>query len=93
MTSIPPIGSIPSQRTNAGGIERNTVPLYNQAAIMCNSELLKEIQRLNKTLPGASIVLQDLFAPLLDMIQRPSAYGRWLLFFMAQQNYSLYMFQ
>jgi phospholipase/lecithinase/hemolysin len=57
-------------------MERNTVPLYNQAAIMCNNELLKEIQRLNQTLPGVSIVLQDLYTPLLDMIQRPSAYGK-----------------
>ncbi|XP_078173680.1 GDSL esterase/lipase EXL3-like [Carex rostrata] len=75
VTSIPPIGSIPSQRTLAGGIERNTVPRYNEAATMCNSELLKEIQRLNQTLPGANIVLQDMYTPLLDIIQRPSAYG------------------
>lgn len=81
MTSIPPIGSIPSQRTLAGGIERNTVPRYNEAATACNSELLKEIQRLNQTLPGANIVLQDMYTPLLDIIQRPSAYGKVLFFY------------
>ncbi|KAJ4803198.1 GDSL esterase/lipase EXL3 [Rhynchospora pubera] len=75
VTGMPPIGSLPSQRTNAGGIERNTVPLYNQASVMYNADLLKETQRLNKTLPGVSIVFQDLYTPILDMAQRPSAYG------------------
>ena len=66
---------LPSQRSLAGGIERECVPLYNQAAQTLNSELQMEIQRLNRTLPGSRIVYIDIYTPLLDMIQRPYVYG------------------
>ncbi|ONK72575.1 uncharacterized protein A4U43_C04F20840 [Asparagus officinalis] len=71
----PPIGCVPSQRTLAGGIERDCVPLYNEAAMMLNKELAMEIQRLNSTLPGSMLLYIDTYTPLLDMISRPSAYG------------------
>ncbi|OAY68946.1 GDSL esterase/lipase EXL3, partial [Ananas comosus] len=75
ITGSPPIGCLPSQRTNAGGIERECVTRYNQAAIVYNSELSQEIQRLNNTLPGSKVVYIDMYTPIIDMIQRPSAYG------------------
>lgn len=51
---------------------------YNQAAIVYNSELSQEIQRLNNTLPGSKVVYIDMYTPIIDMIQRPSAYGNVL---------------
>ncbi|XP_020261595.1 GDSL esterase/lipase EXL3-like [Asparagus officinalis] len=72
---IPPIGSLPSKRTSAGGIKRDSVPLYNEASMMLNRELSLEIQRLNSKLPGSRIVYIDIYTPLLDMISNPSAYG------------------
>ncbi|CAL9069169.1 unnamed protein product [Musa banksii] len=71
----PPIGCMPSQRTLAGGIERECVTLYNEAATMFNSQLSKEVQRLDSTLLGSKIVYIDIYTPLLDMILRPFAYG------------------
>ncbi|XP_017701673.2 uncharacterized protein LOC108511800 [Phoenix dactylifera] len=75
ITGLPPVGCLPSQRSLAGGIERECVTIYNQAATTLNSELQKEIQRLNHTLAGSRIVYIDMYTPLLDMIIRPFAYG------------------
>uniref|UniRef100_A0A0D9XK11 Uncharacterized protein n=1 Tax=Leersia perrieri TaxID=77586 RepID=A0A0D9XK11_9ORYZ len=74
----PPIGCVPSQRTNAGGLERECVSLYNQAAVVYNARLEKEIEQLNGSdtaPPGTVLKYIDLYTPLLDMIQRPAAYG------------------
>jgi phospholipase/lecithinase/hemolysin len=77
IAGAPPIGCVPSQRTNAGGLERECVALYNQAAVVYNAALEKEIKRLNGSdeLPGSVLKYIDLYTPLLDMIQRPQAYG------------------
>ncbi|KAG2548882.1 hypothetical protein PVAP13_9KG204700 [Panicum virgatum] len=77
IAGAPPIGCVPSQRTNAGGLDRDCVPLYNQASVVLNAALEKEIKRLNGSaeLPGSVLKYIDLYTPLLDMIQRPAAYG------------------
>jgi len=77
IAGAPPIGCVPSQRTNAGGLDRDCVPLYNQASVVLNTALEKEIKRLNGSaeLPGSVLKYIDLYTPLLDMIQRPAAYG------------------
>lgn len=77
IAGAPPIGCVPSQRTNAGGLERECVSLYNQASVVYNAALEKEIKRLNgsEALPGSVLKYIDLYTPLLDMIQRPDAYG------------------
>lgn len=73
----PPIGCVPSQRTIAGGHERECVSLYNQASVLYNAALEKEIKLLNGSaeLPGSVLKYIDLYNPLLDMVQRPAAYG------------------
>ncbi|XP_020597714.1 GDSL esterase/lipase EXL3-like [Phalaenopsis equestris] len=75
VVGAPPIGCLPSQRTLAGGIERICDPTYNQAATLFNSQLSKEMQRLNSTLPKSSILYIDMYNPLLDIILHPSNYG------------------
>ncbi|XP_006661793.1 GDSL esterase/lipase EXL3-like [Oryza brachyantha] len=79
IAGAPPIGCVPSQRTNAGGLDRDCVSLYNQAAVVYNARLEQEIKRLNGTAaappPGTVLKYIDLYTPLLDMIQRPAAYG------------------
>ncbi|CAD6205196.1 unnamed protein product [Miscanthus lutarioriparius] len=77
IAGAPPIGCVPSQRTNAGGLERECVSLYNQASVVYNAALEKEIKRLNgsEALPGSVLKYIDLYTPLIDMIQRPDAYG------------------
>ncbi|CAN6323896.1 unnamed protein product [Urochloa humidicola] len=77
VTGAPPVGCVPSQRTNAGGLDRECVALYNQAAVVYNAALEEEMRRLNGSaeLPGSVLKYIDLYTPLLDMIQRPEAYG------------------
>ncbi|KAG2537916.1 GDSL esterase/lipase EXL3-like [Panicum virgatum] len=77
IAGAPPIGCVPSQRTNAGGLDRDCVPLYNQASVVLNTALEKEIKRLNGSaeLPGSVLKYIDLYTPLFDMIQRPGGYG------------------
>lgn len=77
VSGISPIGCLPSQRTLAGGIERECADLYNQAAVIYNSELSKELQRLNHSLPGSRILFIDMYTSLLDLMQRPEAYGKY----------------
>ncbi|XP_020700914.1 GDSL esterase/lipase EXL3-like [Dendrobium catenatum] len=75
VVGAPPIGCLPSQRTLAGGIERICDPTYNQAATFLNSQLSKEMQKLNSTLPKSKILYIDMYTPLLDIILHPSNYG------------------
>uniref|UniRef100_A0ACD5W7J9 Uncharacterized protein n=1 Tax=Avena sativa TaxID=4498 RepID=A0ACD5W7J9_AVESA len=77
IAGAPPLGCMPSQRTLAGGHDRGCVSLYNQASVLYNAALEKEIKLLNGSaeLPGSVLKYIDLYTPLLDMMQRPAAYG------------------
>lgn len=75
MFSLPPIGCLPSQRTLQGGILRECADHENQAAILFNSKLSNEVDRLSKDLNDTNIVYVDIYYPILDMIQNPNKYG------------------
>jgi hypothetical protein len=77
IAGAPPIGCVPSQRTIAGDHDRECVSLYNQASVLYNAALEKEIKLLNGSaeLPGSVLKYIDLYNPLLDMVQRPATYG------------------
>lgn len=71
---IPPIGCCPSQRKLGS---RECEPQRNQAAELFNSEISKEIDRLNAELgvQGSKFVYIDIYYNLLDLIQQPRLYG------------------
>uniref|UniRef100_A0ACD6AEI8 Uncharacterized protein n=1 Tax=Avena sativa TaxID=4498 RepID=A0ACD6AEI8_AVESA len=71
---IPPIGCCPSQRKHGS---RECEPFRNQAAELFNSEISKEMCRLNveQTIPGSKFAYLDIYYNLLDLIQRPGFYG------------------
>uniref|UniRef100_A0ACD5ZYU2 Uncharacterized protein n=1 Tax=Avena sativa TaxID=4498 RepID=A0ACD5ZYU2_AVESA len=71
---IPPIGCCPSQRELGS---RECEPMRNQAAQLFNSEIMKEIHRLNaqQSIPGSKFAYLDIYYNLLDLIQRPGFYG------------------
>ncbi|KAK1610048.1 hypothetical protein QYE76_033721 [Lolium multiflorum] len=71
---IPPIGCCPSQKELGS---RECEPLRNQAAQLFNSEITKEMHRLNaeQTIPGSKFAYLDIYYNLLDLIQRPNYYG------------------
>ncbi|KAK1392931.1 GDSL esterase/lipase EXL3 [Heracleum sosnowskyi] len=70
----PPIGCLPSQRTLAGGFNRDCVETYNQAAQVYNSKLSSMLDTFAST-PQSRIVYVDIYSPLLDLIQNPRNYG------------------
>ncbi|XP_042509631.1 GDSL esterase/lipase EXL3-like [Macadamia integrifolia] len=72
---VPPIGCVPSQRTLAGGKERQCGEKENQAALLFNSKLSTLIDSLEKKLPQSKMLFVDIFKPLLDIIQNPLSYG------------------
>ncbi|OAY50544.1 GDSL esterase/lipase EXL3 [Manihot esculenta] len=72
--SAPPIGCVPSQRTLAGGSERDCADDYNQAATLFNSKLSENIDSLATNLSNSKIVYIDVYNPLLDLIQNPNKY-------------------
>jgi phospholipase/lecithinase/hemolysin len=74
--SAPPIGCVPSQRTIAGGIQRECVEKYNEAAKLFNAKLSSKIDSLNTNLPDSKMVYLDVYNPLLDLIQNPAKYGK-----------------
>ncbi|KAK1303969.1 GDSL esterase/lipase EXL3 [Acorus calamus] len=73
--SLPPIGCVPSQRTIQGGILRDCSQPLNEAAMLFNSRISTELQTLNETLPGAKMILIDIYNPLLHMMQNAPSYG------------------
>jgi phospholipase/lecithinase/hemolysin len=71
---IPPIGCCPSQRELGS---RECEPMRNQASQLFNSEITKEINRLNaeQSVPGSKFAYIDIYYNLLDLIQQPGLYG------------------
>ncbi|KAJ6411976.1 hypothetical protein OIU84_005111 [Salix udensis] len=73
--SAPPVGCVPSQRTLAGGAERECAENLNEAAKVFNSKLSKKLDSLASSLPSGRFVYLDIYNPLLDLIQNPRKYG------------------
>ncbi|KAL2319171.1 hypothetical protein Fmac_033047 [Flemingia macrophylla] len=73
--NVPPIGCLPSQRTAAGGIQRNIVVKYNDAVQFFNAKLSMQLHSLNLNFPDSRIVYIDIYTPLLDIILNYQKYG------------------
>ncbi|KAL6316551.1 hypothetical protein AAG906_018254 [Vitis piasezkii] len=73
--SAPPLGCLPSQRSLAGGIERECVEKYNEASKLFNTKLSSGLDSLNTNFPLAKFVYIDIYNPLLDIIQNPQKSG------------------
>ena len=71
----PPIGCVPSQRTLAGGLERECAEEYNYAAKLFNSKLSRKLDSLSH-LPNSRIVYIDIYNPLMDIIVNYHRYGK-----------------
>ncbi|KAJ0964065.1 hypothetical protein J5N97_029187 [Dioscorea zingiberensis] len=72
---LPPLGCLPSQRTLAGGLQRDCVSLYNQASQEYNSLLITELKSLSNRFSGSTIIYVDIYNKLLGIIQHPKHYG------------------
>ncbi|KAK7376695.1 hypothetical protein VNO80_02109 [Phaseolus coccineus] len=73
--SVPPLGYLPSQRTLAGGIQREVVVKINVAVQIFNTKLTKELDSLQHKFPDSRMVYIDVYNPLLDIIVNYQRYG------------------
>lgn len=80
VTSLPPVGCLPSQRTLRGGLERKCVDEYNEAAELFNRKLSAELVSLKDQLSDALIFFIDIYTLPLDFIQNPQKYGMFNFF-------------
>ncbi|KAJ9675068.1 hypothetical protein PVL29_024141 [Vitis rotundifolia] len=71
----PPLGCLPSQRSLAGGIQRECAENLNEAAKLFNTQLSSGLDSLNTNFPLAKFVYIDIYDPLLDIIQNPQKSG------------------
>ncbi|CAD6335956.1 unnamed protein product [Miscanthus lutarioriparius] len=77
VVGVPPLGCCPSQIILGGSPSRECEPLRNQASVLFNSKISKEIDRLNAEWNGygSKFVYIDIYYNLLDLIQNPVFYG------------------
>ncbi|KAL3678618.1 hypothetical protein R1sor_021574 [Riccia sorocarpa] len=75
LTSLPPLGCIPSQITKYGeGTDRNCVSWIQDDVTTFNRELEELIASLKNTLPEATLVMGDGFSITFDAFQNPAKY-------------------
>ncbi|XP_010266838.1 PREDICTED: GDSL esterase/lipase EXL3-like [Nelumbo nucifera] len=75
IVNTPPVGCVPFQRTIGGGVDRGCSEKLNVGAKLFNAKLSSELESLQNKLPTATLVLLEVYHPLLDIIQRPHVYG------------------
>lgn len=77
IVGVPPLGCCPSQITLGGSPSRECEPSRNQASMLYNSKISKEIDRLNaeRNGYGSKFLYIDIYYNLLDLIQNPTFYG------------------
>ncbi|KAL6594802.1 hypothetical protein ACP70R_048251 [Stipagrostis hirtigluma subsp. patula] len=70
---IVPVGCSPSQRT----VSKECDPSRNQASELFNTNIKKEVDRLNEqhSFYGTKLSYLDIYHPLLNLVQQPSVYG------------------
>lgn len=80
LTGVPPMGCLPLERTTNILEEHACVEGYNNVALEFNGKLKGLVAKLNKEFPGLEVVFADAYDLLLEMITKPSLYGKnlWL---------------
>ncbi|KAK9921110.1 hypothetical protein M0R45_029637 [Rubus argutus] len=75
VTSLPPIGCLPAAITIFGAGSNQCVSRLNGDAISFNKKLSSTSESLQTKLPGLTLVVFDIYKPLLDMVTKPSDNG------------------
>ncbi|XP_019057939.1 PREDICTED: GDSL esterase/lipase At1g20120-like isoform X2 [Tarenaya hassleriana] len=74
ISSLPPIGCLPSVRTLRGRFGRDCSKLLNLAAQLLNSKLSTKMHALSETLPDTKLLYIDVYTPMIEMIKSPKKY-------------------
>ncbi|KAK9740039.1 hypothetical protein RND81_03G006700 [Saponaria officinalis] len=75
ISSVPPLGYVPSQRTLGGGPTRRRPESYNEAAQIFNLKLFSRLQYLRRTLDKSTLIYMDMYNIFLDIILNHTQYG------------------
>ena len=73
------MGCLPLERTTNFMGGRECVESYNIVAMSFNDKLKGLVEELNKELPGATVVLSNPYPIVMQIIQKPSSYGKFSL--------------
>lgn len=73
---IPPMGCMPLERTTNLMQGRGCVEEYNNVASEFNVKLKNLAEKMNKELPDIQLVFSNPYNVLLQIIRKPSAYGK-----------------
>lgn len=76
LTGLPPMGCLPLERTTNIMFQRQCIEQYNQLAKEFNIKLANLVDKLNRELWGLQMVLSNPYDILLEMIQKPSSFGK-----------------
>ena len=73
---LPPMGCLPLERTTNIWLGRQCIEEYNQVAKQFNGKLTDLVGELNGKLKGLQLVFSNPYEILLEMIQKPSYFGK-----------------
>uniref|UniRef100_A0A2P2JB87 GDSL-motif lipase/hydrolase family protein n=1 Tax=Rhizophora mucronata TaxID=61149 RepID=A0A2P2JB87_RHIMU len=77
---LPPMGCMPLVRTNNMMTGRDCEESYNNVAIEFNGKLGNLVTKLNRELPGVTLVFSNPYNIMMQIIKRPSLYGQFMSF-------------
>lgn len=77
LTGVPPMGCLPLERTTNIMENHACMEEYNIVALEFNGKLKGLVAKLNRELPGLDVVFADAYNILLQLITRPSVYGKF----------------
>lgn len=77
LTGLPPMGCLPLERTTNIVGHGSCIEEYNSDARDFNGKLSIAVRKLNKELPGLKMVLSDPYDLLLQIITKPSYFGKY----------------
>jgi hypothetical protein len=77
LAGLPPMGCLPLERATNIMDFHGCVEGYNDLALEFNGKLEGMVAKLNKELPGLNMEFEDVYNIFLQIIRRPSAYGKF----------------
>lgn len=80
LTGLPPMGCLPLERSKRLFTMGECNDEYNKVASNFNVKLMGMMDVLNKDLVNATIVYGDIYGILMDAIQNPKSYGKYVQF-------------
>ncbi|WCJ35763.1 GDSL esterase/lipase At2g30220 [Euphorbia peplus] len=73
VSGLAPIGCFPFQRELR--VDKNCVKDQNKDSMVYNQKLVDMLKTLQTTLPGIKLVYNDLYTPIIHMLNNPNNYG------------------